>query len=111
MDRAPIFMARYRSSVSTRLRVSWERITPADRAVIVQLAHLPGGATLVPFQNFSAEDLQRLVAGMRVLVNLGDECRFALGYRSYEVRRPRTKPTRIEEDSKARASESEENPD
>ncbi len=98
-------MPAYRSSVPTRLRVSWERITLTDRALIVQLAKLPGGATRVPFQNFSAEDVQRLVAGMRVLVNMGDECRFALGYRSYEVRRPRKKRTRIEPDPKTRASE------
>lgn len=97
----------YRSSVPARLRVSWDRLTPADRALIVQLARLPGGATLVPFQNFSPDDLQRLVAGMRVLVNLADECRFALGYRAYELRRPRRKRTQIEGDSNERASGSE----
>lgn len=100
-------MPGYRSSVPARLRVSWERITAADRALIVQLAQLPRGATLVPFQNFSTDDLQHLVAGMRALVNLADECRFALGYRAYELRRPRKGRTRIEGDSKVRASESE----
>lgn len=99
---------RYRSSVPARLQVSWERLPAADRALLVQLARLPGGATLVPFQNFSADDLQRLVSGMRALVNLADECRFALGYRAYELRRPRKKErTTVEPGSKMRASENE----
>lgn len=96
-------MAAYRSSVPARLRVSWERLPAADRALIVQLARLPNGATLVPFQNFGADDVQRLVAGMRALVSLADECRFALGYRAYELRRSRTRtssPTDPEREAK-----------
>lgn len=83
MDRAPDLLempSRYRSRMSVRLSVSWERLPSVERQFILQLAKLPIGAHAVPFKNFTPRDLQQLVAGMRALVSLAEECRFALGY-------------------------------
>lgn len=71
---------RYRSSVPVRLQVSWARLVVSERALLLQLSQLPPGASHVPFENFTARDLQQLIAGMRALVSLAEECRFALGY-------------------------------
>jgi hypothetical protein len=77
---------RYRSSVPVRLSVSWERLGTPERSLIVQLGRLPAGAVQVPFSNFSRADLQQLIAGMRAIVSLSDECRFALGYQRVRER-------------------------
>jgi hypothetical protein len=89
--------ARYRSNVPVRLSVSWERLPLNDRVWILQVSKLPIGAHSVPFKNFTPRDLQQLVAGMRAIVSLADECRFALGYARAAKPEVKENPSETEE--------------
>lgn len=60
--------------------VVWERLTLAERRIVCELGGLVPGAALVPLANFSAAQMRQLTAGMRAVVSLGQECRFALSY-------------------------------
>jgi hypothetical protein len=89
--------ARYRSSVPVRLEVSWARLPVSDRVLLLQLSRLPIGAHSIPFRNFNQRDLAALAAGMRVLIGLAEECRFALGYARAPKPPRKEKPSESEE--------------
>ena len=73
-------MPGYQSKAATRLAIVWQRMPAEDRRVVCSLGGLVAGAELAPIENFSDAQLQRIAKGMRAVVGLAAECRFALSY-------------------------------
>lgn len=73
-------MPRYEPKAATRLALVWARMPPEDRRVICSLGGLVAGAELAPLENLSESQLQRIAKGMRAILSLATECRFALSY-------------------------------